>query len=476
MIRTLPRVDLARIPWPVVAVVAAYLVGLLAWPAWTVDDAYITLRYARNLVEHGALTWNLTDSPPVEGYTGLIWTLLAAGAVWSGLPPLVLLDVAGVVSSLAVLGLAAALLVELGADARRRLLALGLLALAPWYMHAGAGLETPLFAAAVLGVALLAVRRSAWLPAAALLAALIRPEGAALAVAVGVVDLLGRPRRWWWSGGWWAWLFCGGLGLTYLAWRLSYYGELLPNTYYAKTGGVTSWPHLAAFLASCVLLPVVVWWRSGPNLAQLRPWRGLVVALGLWCVLLMINYGRSELLMNYGHRFFMPLLPLVVVALAATWGPVRWSWYLAAHAAQSALNLYTFGVYCYGYAAMDRTEHAPAAAYIAEHAPAGATLAVIVDAGRVPFDSNLRTLDFGALTDHYLARHTDPADRVRYFFDERPEVVLLASGDLGIVAAERFRAALLADPRWTAEYHQVAAFKGPQRFRYHQEVWMRRAP
>jgi hypothetical protein len=41
------------------------------------DDAMISMRYARNLVERGELTWNIGD-PHVEGYTNLLWTLWMA--------------------------------------------------------------------------------------------------------------------------------------------------------------------------------------------------------------------------------------------------------------------------------------------------------------------------------------------------------------------------------------------------------------
>lgn len=458
------------IPWWIAILIGCYAFVLPAFAlSWTVDDAYITLRYARNLVEHGALTWNIGD-PPVEGYTGLLWTLLAAAAIWARLPPLFVLDVAGVLCSLAVLGLAAAVLAELRADRSRRLLALGLLAAGPWWLvHAGSGLETPLFSALILACVLLALRRSRLLPCVCLLAALTRPEGAALALALAAASWTRGDRRAWpW------WLFCGGLGLSYLAWRLSYYGEMLPNTYHAKSSGVSSWPHLAAFLSSAVLLPALAWWQSGPDLAQLRRPGPLALALAGFCGLLFVVYGRSELLMNYSHRFFVPLLPLIIIGLAATWGRVRWSLPLAGYLAICAVTLVGYGLWARNYETMERSEHAPAAAWIAEHAPAGATLAVVVDAGLVPYETGLRTIDAGALNDHFLARVRDPARRLDYFFAQRPDVVLLATGDLGIVAGEQFRAALLADPRWRDGYQLAAKFSGPQRFEYHQQVWTRR--
>ena len=41
------------------------------------DDALISMRYARNLVEGHGLVWN-PGGPPVEGYTNLLWTLWMA--------------------------------------------------------------------------------------------------------------------------------------------------------------------------------------------------------------------------------------------------------------------------------------------------------------------------------------------------------------------------------------------------------------
>jgi hypothetical protein len=43
------------------------------------DDALISLRYGRNLAEGHGLVWNAGETPPVEGYTNPLWTLLMAG-------------------------------------------------------------------------------------------------------------------------------------------------------------------------------------------------------------------------------------------------------------------------------------------------------------------------------------------------------------------------------------------------------------
>src|SRR5262249_49721809 len=52
-------------------------------PRWTVDDAYITFRYAEHLANFGQLVWNIGERP-VEGYTGGTLPLLVAGLMKLG--------------------------------------------------------------------------------------------------------------------------------------------------------------------------------------------------------------------------------------------------------------------------------------------------------------------------------------------------------------------------------------------------------
>ena len=66
-----------------IALGATLLAGaILVLHAWhfmpfVEDDALISLRYAKRLLEGHGLTW--TDGPRVEGYSNLLWILLAAG-------------------------------------------------------------------------------------------------------------------------------------------------------------------------------------------------------------------------------------------------------------------------------------------------------------------------------------------------------------------------------------------------------------
>src|SRR4051812_36252679 len=81
--------------------VAATLIGLLS--RLTLDDAYITFRYARHLAEgYGLGAWNRTGEH-VEGYSSLLWTLLLAGAARLGVDVRLASKVLGAAASLVVI-------------------------------------------------------------------------------------------------------------------------------------------------------------------------------------------------------------------------------------------------------------------------------------------------------------------------------------------------------------------------------------
>lgn len=231
------------LPWLV-------LLGWLAALSWFLtEDAFISFRYARNLLEGHGLVFNPGER--VEGYSNFLWTLELA-AIWGvfGIKPehaAPWLSVACTVGTLAALlwwGLRAPALPH------RKLttwLALGLVCssatFAVW--TSGGGLETRQFTLfIVLAVVSLALyRRNRWGLLAASLslaaASLTRPEGqliAALCCGWFVIQSMadaGRLRPDWRGM---AYLIapCAILIAAHFLFRYAYYGEWLPNTYYAK--------------------------------------------------------------------------------------------------------------------------------------------------------------------------------------------------------------------------------------------------
>jgi hypothetical protein len=229
-----------------IAPLALYGLNAAAYGDWLIDDAGITFAYARNLAAgHGLVAQ--PGAAPVEGFSNPAWTLLlalffAAGAfdpVWT--PKLV----AG-----ALVALAFALVLRTpGPRATRgwNLLPLLLLAVStPFVAWTTSGLENALLAAlcAWQGRLALAVAERERAPlvaagACAALLALTRPDAIVLAAAVPALialPWLQSPRvapapitplvRY----------FAGFVPpyAGYLLFRRGYFGEWVPNTYFAK--------------------------------------------------------------------------------------------------------------------------------------------------------------------------------------------------------------------------------------------------
>ena len=226
------------------------LLGWFSRVAWFLcDDAFISFRYVRNLLAGHGLVFNPGEY--VEGYSNFLWVLELA-AVWGalGVPPeqaAPWLSVACTAATVGALLWWVARLPHLQHRGMTAWLALGLLCssatFAVW--TSGGGLETRQFTLfIVLAVVCLSLYRdsrrgllTASLSLAA--AALTRPEGPLLAALCfgwfAVQRMADTGRR---NPDWRRLLYLTApfvilVGAHFL-WRYSYYGEWLPNTYYAK--------------------------------------------------------------------------------------------------------------------------------------------------------------------------------------------------------------------------------------------------
>lgn len=218
------------------------------------DDAMISMRYAQNLAAGHGLVWNVGEVPPVEGYTNLLWTLWMAAI---HLLPLPLSK-----TSLVVMASGALILIALAwvvaATARtltgvRRSWA-GLFAafltafsfpLIYWTLR---GMEVGFLALLASAGTLLAFRlqeerRPPLLLGLSLcLAALVLTRDDAVTIAGVLVAYAVLTAPTWRSRAGTAALLGAAVAVPkaiHLAFRWSFYGDLLPNTYYLKLGGST---------------------------------------------------------------------------------------------------------------------------------------------------------------------------------------------------------------------------------------------
>lgn len=232
-----------------VVAIAIFSYQLVAmWPH-TVDDAYISLRYAENWISGGGLTWDYGGAP-VEGYSNFLWVMIMASYLSLGFEGIFAAKIFGVLAAIGQLPLIYAIGKEIGLSKRASsfsvLLYSTIPAVAFW---AVAGLATSLFTLLfVLSLYLVLREYSVYERVLASISfglfALTRHEGMAVfLVVVGVYFLLENRKEPIKKAGIKSaqLLFFGGsIYTTYFVWRLFYYGYLFPNTVYIKGGAGTS--------------------------------------------------------------------------------------------------------------------------------------------------------------------------------------------------------------------------------------------
>jgi hypothetical protein len=288
------------------AIVARMLVG-----AHIVDDAYITMRYSRNIATLGAMSYNPPDA--VLGTSSPLWTfLLAGGAVLGANPETTAL----VVSSVSDLFSIALILTSPAAGSLAAIAAAATIASWPAYVtYAVSGMETSFFIATIVAFVSAASRfRLVAAAVAVSLAALTRPDGALLV-------LIGIAWAWWSSSKAGALTFASIVLLICLPWTLYafvHFGSIIPASVMAKASAQDPWTmsvaNLRAYffqgeyvpLTAMATLGCLVLIRSGTTF-----WRIWLA----WASLYLLAMTAANALTHFPW-YFVPLLPVYVAAAA----------------------------------------------------------------------------------------------------------------------------------------------------------------
>jgi arabinofuranosyltransferase len=246
---------------------------------WIQDDAYISFRYARNLVDGNGLVFNPGDR--VEGYTNYLWTMLSAIPLATGTEdPLPFMHHTGRLFWFGTYGL----LLVFGFHLLSRGVLTAPLVAAPLVAHWSfnqwflSGMETGMvsffFLLTLVVFALQDIKRTrlaAFFGCSCVLLLMSRPDSVFFLVGLAVAGLACH-RSWLVDREFWRRWFPSFLVpvfliyLPYTAWRLVFYGDLLPNTYYAKAAYNTAygrgWDYVAMYFemysfAPFLLVPVI---------------------------------------------------------------------------------------------------------------------------------------------------------------------------------------------------------------------------
>ncbi len=297
------------------------------------DDGMISMRFAHNLAQGHGLVWN-PGGERVEGYSNFLWTIYMAA--------LHLLPVSLPKMSLLVQATAALLLVinlfvvgriasELAPGSRAvRITAVGFTAfyypIVNWSLQGSelAALMLLCSAGVLLGLRILKEGRGHWaLYGLLAVATLVRADGvvlyAALLLGLLLLDAKGRWRNL-------------GIGLPLLVavmaaqtlFRLRYFGDALPNTYYLKLTGYPVGDRLLAgvsrfghFLSSSFLVIPLTAWFARPLLRDRRV--ALLAAVFLAQVIYSIYVGGDAWEWWGGsNRYLGVVMPLFFIVFVCT--------------------------------------------------------------------------------------------------------------------------------------------------------------
>ncbi|MEM9476559.1 MAG: hypothetical protein AAGA71_14785 [Pseudomonadota bacterium] len=301
-----------RIGWYVVLCALLFaFVGLTAWQEkWISDDGYIYIAYVANYFHIGELTFNPGDT--VDAATGFLWLLLLVAAEY--LSPFAMIEQTTIALSVA-FSLMAVIVMVSGRVGSATLAAAAIL-FVPYFMRsfATSGLETPLI---VFFLICLHYDRS-WGRRAAILGALpfVRPE-LALVTAIYLPVVAAGHR-------WGVLLIMSVVGLGLAGFRFFLFGDVLPNTAFAKLGLDTyenGSDYAVEFLRSYphVLILLVVLVTGAVALGKIRGFQGPIparivpptVGAGLLACYTVLSGG------DFMHgRFFLPAYVLTVVAVS----------------------------------------------------------------------------------------------------------------------------------------------------------------
>lgn len=332
---------------PVVLVTSGLLLllfGALLWQqcqlafydrGMMVDDGFIVLRYAENLVAGHGFRWNASGAPS-EGFSSTLAVVGIGAFLLLGVDPIlaaILLNLMGAIAMTA--GLLGASGLRTWAAPLTCLPILYVITDLNFAVHASRGLETAFFA----GMAVLFIllggkivraevpRRAGFvgLALASLVIGLGRPEapliiGAVFMVAAIVLWRRGESLREMVPG---AGVLLAGVVL-YLAWRVWYFGAPLPTPYYVKAN-LPSWLGVREATAFAVrysklLIPSAVvsiaCWvfllrRSGATRTPPLETLVMMAIVPPW----LLYSARILHEMGYNHRFSYPLLGIAALGL-----------------------------------------------------------------------------------------------------------------------------------------------------------------
>lgn len=394
-----------------------------------IDDAYISLVYAKNALAGNGLTFN---GQYVAGFSNLLWVLAMLVCGKLGMDLVLATRLLSIGCTFGLFGLVVWRTLRFHDATTAGLCGVLLACTTPLAVWTMAGLETIGFALALISVVIAldleTPDRPRWSLIGLSTLPLLRPEGIGVVGALlgwQAIRLVGakQPIQWRTLSRYLLPLSLYGLNLLWHNW---YYGAPLPNTVYAKTGSLAlqirdGISYVAQWITHYIVFVLSVLWALFMLIrARARQsWVGLLV----WVILAYVGFiviSGGDWMPSY--RFFIPIWTLFILIIVDYMGLVRELY--VTHAKNKLL--YGVGIallinlvwlnptqahYVQAMQQLTHTDELIGQRIRAISQPTD--LFAVVDAGAIPYYSELPTLDMVGLNDQHIA-HLDSGFMQKY--------------------------------------------------------------
>ncbi|MCK5126021.1 MAG: hypothetical protein KAR42_07180 [candidate division Zixibacteria bacterium] len=474
------RIKTLAVIFHVITIVIGFFI---AWD-FIADDSFITFRYSKHLGEGNGIVFNATDIDPVEGYTNFLWMIVMAVPHALGWNPVLFSKIVGFFNFAG-----CALTLFLYARYKTKdgyfgyLAVLPLLILPSTYFHTVSGMETLLYSFMLLllfssGYELLTQSKlpSRWqiisVPVLILMAGMIRPEGILSGSIVLIVLFLSTKNHSRKN----SLLYSGALlvvpGLVYFIWRVSYFGWLLPNTFYVKYGQPSDgieW--LLKSLSSVVGLIAIIILSYAFDKKGNKKSHKRFMYYAAFLIMAISPYIMSDLGMNCMNRFLFHILPVIFLIAAFE---IRALFTLGNSskdkiATSKGLMLVVILFSLLPLLHKDKTQVAHMTLYESHLQNAHIELAktlksssvpqklrtlAVGDAGAIPYYSEWQSYDFVGLNDEFTAHN--PTKKTAYLKEKAPTVLILYAEDNKNIRLDQYG---LEPHALMPEYNEIAFIK-----------------
>lgn len=448
--------------------IALFLFLCYAYFPESIDDAFITLRYSKNLMLGNGPIFNVGEH--VEGFSNPVWMVLLSAMGRAGVSMPLSMKLLGILSGVGTIMVTAQAASNwFGSRALGFAAALLVASSSFFALWAADGLETVFYAFTVTLLLWAATRESCipWVVGCiASIVALTRPEGAMFGIAV--VAWIALHRGFW---------FAAKVALPFFAaiasyeiFRLAYFGEWVSNTAAAKVHTnrqsiTNAGRYVWSFNRDSAYLPLPLAF-FGAFSGLRRPPIVLVTLFVLAQGVFLLVSGGDFM---FAYRFIMPVAPcLAILACAAALSIFKKPENaLAAVAVVAAIS----GAAQYHsrqpvYLGTDNlTRRASVHFSIADYLRANTTskdTVLLSEAGIIPYYIDARVDDYLGLTSPYwYVRNSDRSLNIEHLFVNKPKYVVLSfkrSADLGATPRLYEDGAIFNSPEFKMNYVEEKRF------------------